>query len=106
MMTKAWRFTIVAFAVALAIAAFVAPFASSSPDGLEKCLQDHQVTERAAEEAIWTRAPLPDYKVGGVRNERLATGLAGVAGTLAVFGIAFGLAKMAGRRKRREEGAP
>jgi cobalt/nickel transport protein len=105
-MTRAWRFIIVAFAVALAIAAFVAPFASSAPDGLEKFAAEQGLEERAGDTAGWTRAPLPDYRVKGIRSECVATALAGVAGTLAVFGIAFGLAKVLGRRTPREEGAP
>ena len=104
--TRKWRFILVAMAIALAIAAFAAPFASSAPDGLDKCLQDQQLEERGGEKAVWTRAPLAGYKVNGVRNESLATGIAGAAGTLAVFGVAFGLAKVLGRRKRHEERAP
>ena len=45
---------------------------------------------------------MPDYKVAGVRNESVGTALAGIDGTLLVFGIAFGAAKLLSRRRTAE----
>jgi membrane protease YdiL (CAAX protease family) len=89
-------FAIVALALAVGLATAVAPFASSSPDGLERVAADEGFA--AAGEA--SDGPLADYAFPGVENERLATGLAGFVGALGVFAIGYGLA-LAIRRRRR-----
>jgi hypothetical protein len=43
-------------------------------------------SERARPQPV-VAAPLPDYRVPAVRDERWSTGLAGAAGTLVVFGV-------------------
>ena len=43
-------------------------------------------------------SPIPDYAFPGVQNERVATGLAGFIGTLAVFGLGYGVALIARRK--------
>jgi len=95
---RTWAFVVAALLLAVALAAFVAPFASPAPDGLDRFAADQQFAERAQGSGVWTRAPLPDYKVSGIRNASLATGLAGAAGALAVFAAAWGVAKYAARR--------
>ena len=73
-------------AIAIAVAA---PLASSFPDGLEYV---------AAQQGFLTNAQnapfqiFPDYVLPGIENEALATILAGVLGTLLVFGVALGIA--------------
>jgi hypothetical protein len=87
-------FTILALGLAIGLATAASPFASSSPDGLEK------VTQRKAfvHEGRAHRAALSDYAIPGVRDDRLATGLAGFAGTLGVFALGYGLAAVVRRR--------
>ena len=85
------RFTILALAVALGLATAASPFASSSPDGLERVAVEKAFLDRS--EAQETSA-LSDYAVPGVGDERVATGLAGFAGTLLVFGAGFGVASV------------
>lgn len=99
---KTWLFVVAALSLAVALAAFVAPFASAAPDGLDKFAADHGPAEQTEGREVWTGAPMADYKVGSIRNERLSTGIAGVAGTLAVFGVAFGVAQVIRRRKATE----
>jgi cobalt/nickel transport system permease protein len=77
---------------AVALVVFVAPFASSMPDGLE------HVAERlgfAAHAAQASSAPLPDYSVATLAADSpwLGTVIAGGIGTLMVFGIAWFLAR-------------
>ncbi len=75
---------ITAFAIAITVAALLAPWASPSPDGLE-----HVASQWTAwQPSGLTFAPLPDYLLPGVGSESLATALAGALGTLAVFGVA------------------
>ena len=83
-------FTAFALAVAIGLAVAVSPYASSSPDGLEKVATDHGFVEAGERR----EAPVPDYAFPGVEDARVATGLAGFAGTLLVFGAGYGLAAL------------
>lgn len=77
---------------ALILALFVAilsPLASSSPDGLERVAEDKGFINRTREP---TFSIIPDYVMPMVTNETVATILAGVIGTLILFGIGYGLA--------------
>jgi cobalt/nickel transport system permease protein len=67
-----------------ALLTLFSPFASTHPDGLEWVAEQKGFLETA-------RAPLykviPDYIVPGISNTALATILAGLVGTLLVFGV-------------------
>jgi cobalt/nickel transport system permease protein len=84
----------VGLAIALLLAVF-SPLASAYPDGLEWVAEEHGFIETA-------QGPLyeiiPDYVFPGVSNEALATILAGIIGTLIVFGVALAIGYA--RRKR------
>ncbi len=100
-MGKNLRYLIVGgLAVALGLATFVSPWASGSPDGLEKVSIDQGFRETARDHDL-SGSPVADYGVRGVENERVSTGLAGLIGTLVTFGagmLVFGLVKVKGRR--------
>jgi hypothetical protein len=84
---------------ALILALFLAvlsPLASSSPDGLERIAEDKGFIE-TAREAIFEL--IPDYVLPGVGNEAGATILAGIIGTVILFGIGYGLARLLKARK-------
>jgi hypothetical protein len=79
--------------VALGLAFFVSPLASSSPDGLERVSIDEGFAETAEDHTL-ADSPLADYAVEGVDDENLSTGLAGTIGVAITFGlgmIVFGL---------------
>jgi hypothetical protein len=79
--------------VALALAFFVSPFASSSPDGLNKVAID-QGFDGQEQESATADSPLAGYAVEGVDDEGLSTGLSGIIGVAITFGIGmiiFGL---------------
>ena len=98
---KIWGFILLALFVSVLLAVFISPFASSSPDGLEKVADDKGFLTQAEEhEPAWKYSPIPDYAVGGIKNESLATGLAGLIGTLLTFAVGLGLAKLMSRRRR------
>lgn len=85
--------------VALAIAfvlAFLSPLASGSPDGLERVAEDKGFIEKASEPPFKVIA---DYVFPGVHNEALATILAGIVGTIAIFAVVYGLAWLLRRRQ-------
>jgi len=77
-------FTILALALAIGLATAASPFASSSPDGLERVAGDKGFAARGESRD----APLFDYGT----DSKLATGVAGFAGTLFVFALAGGVA--------------
>src|SRR4028119_308396 len=90
-------FVIAGLGVALLIAIFLSPFASSDPDGLDRVSQDLKFEDKAAEEAPAQKLPFyavfEEYALRGV-PEGLATPLAGLVGTLATFGLAWGIGKL------------
>jgi hypothetical protein len=88
-------FTILALALAIGLGTALSPFASSSPDGLEKVAQRKAFLDEGRAQ---DRSLLSDYAIPGVRDQRLATGLAGFAGTLGVFLVGYGVAAVVRRR--------
>ena len=58
-------FTILALAVAIGLATAASPFASSSPDGLERVAEDKGFLERGHLGTVQDRAPVPDYAAPG-----------------------------------------
>jgi PDGLE domain len=87
-------FTILALAVAIGLASAASPFASSDPDGLEKVAAEHAFQNTGKGQG----GPIAGYAFPGVKDERLATGLAGFTGTLIVFALGYGVARTARRR--------
>ncbi len=76
----------------LALVLFVAPFACPWPDGLEKIATTLGFEHRAAEPLL--TALIPDYAFPGISSAHAATAVAGVLGTLILFGIGAFLARM------------
>src|SRR5262249_51450254 len=79
--------------IALAVAVFLSPFASEQPDGLE--FVGEKLGLLASESPSPIPAPMPDYEVPlpGLDHLKAATAIAGLLGTLAVFGVSWGLAR-------------
>jgi cobalt/nickel transport protein len=92
MRIKWWH---IALVICLA-AAFLSPLASSSPDGLERVAEDHEFVEQSREAPFQIIA---DYLFPGIKNEALATILAGIIGTFVIFGTVYGLARLLRLRK-------
>lgn len=76
--------------IALALATFVSPFASKLPDGLDWAAQRMGFADKAAARA----APISNYQTPHVSNLTLATGLAGLIGTVVVFALCLALARI------------
>jgi hypothetical protein len=93
--------------VALLLALVVSPYASSSPDGLEKVAADNGFAERAEDHAL-ADGPLAGYETKGVGSQKLSTGLAGVIGVAATFALAMVLILVlkAGRRRAEARAVP
>ena len=78
-------------AMALAIFSFLA---SSSPDGLERVAEDKNFIEKATN---IVKSPIPDYLFPGIKNEKIAGSLAGIAGVIIIFALGYSLAKLLSR---------
>ena len=89
-------FLLAGLLLALGLALFAGPFASGSPDGLEKVAEDKGFSESASDHGL-ADSPVADYAVRGVDDKRISTGLSGVIGVLITFGVglgAFGLMRL------------
>ena len=91
-------FVAIALALAIGLATAVSPFASHNPDGLEKVAEQKQFLDEGKLHSLQDDSPIPGYAFPEVENERVATGLAGFVGTLGVFAIGWGLARLVRRR--------
>ena len=83
---------------ALVLGFVLSPFASQSPDGLERVAEDKGFLVSAEGDPVMG-APIPDYAMPGIADERLATRLAGGAGVLIMFAVGSGAAFFLKRRK-------
>ncbi len=77
--------------------ALISPLASGFPDGLEKVAEDKGFIETALEAPYQLIA---DYVFPGIGSEALATIIAGIIGTLVLFGVAYGIARLLTLRRR------
>lgn len=95
--TRNRALVIAGLGTALLIAIFLSPFASKDPDGLDRVSQDLQFDKKEAESQPAQQLPFyllfEEYALRGV-PESLATPIAGLVGTLATFGLAWGIGKL------------
>ena len=73
------------------VLAIISPLASSNPDGLEWVAEQHGFIE-TAKDALYNI--IPDYTMPGISDPSLATIVAGIIGSLIVFGVAYGIARL------------
>ncbi len=92
------RFFIIFFAISIILAFFLSPFASSSPDGLERVAEDKGFIHKA-EEKVVLNSPIPDYSIPAVKNEILSTSLSGLIGTIITLSVSFGIGYIVIKRR-------
>jgi len=78
--------------IALGLALFASPFASSWPDGLDKTAEVLGFKQKAVGPIV--PVPVRDYRIAGIHWSVLGTSIAGAAGTLVVFALAWSLARV------------
>jgi cobalt/nickel transport system permease protein len=78
------------FGIALVVAAFVAPFASALPDGLDRAAERLGFAGRAM--SAWP-SPFPGYAIPFLSSPALTTAASGLFGTLAVSLVAWGVSR-------------
>lgn len=96
MKTNTKIFLAAALLIGIALAVFVSPLASGSPDGLEKVAEEEGFADTATDHQL-ADSPLADYGIEGVDDENLSTGASGFIGVLLTFGVGlaiFGAARV------------
>lgn len=92
------RWWVLGYIIAVAVT-LLAPFASGSPDGLERVAEDAGFIERAQDAPY---AIIADYVMPGIQNEGVATILAGIVGVTIIYalvaGVMYGLYTLYRRR--------
>ena len=86
-------------AVVIAIMVFLAvfiPLASSSPDGLERVVENFGIEEATP---IWNGV-MSDYTIAAIANPYISTLLAGILGTLIVLVSTYLLGMVIGTKKK------
>ena len=83
---------------AMLVAVVLSPFASQHPDGLERVAENIGFLKHGEGKAVLP-APIPDYAMPGIKRPGVATAVAGVSGTLVMFGLGFGITRLIGRRR-------
>jgi hypothetical protein len=91
-------FIVVSLIVCLVIAFILSSFASSSPDGLEKAAEKLGFLH-LAEVLVWGHSLMPDYTVPALGDRPISGMIAGLIGTLAIFGLGWGVGAALKRRK-------
>ena len=99
--TKA--FVLTGLAVAILLAVFVSPWASSEPDGLSKVAEEKGFASTAEDHAL-DDSPVAGYQVEGVDNEGVGKALSGLFGVVLTFVIGAGFFAIVRRRRRTEVG--
>jgi cobalt/nickel transport protein len=99
--TKALILAGLLFALVLGI--FISPFASPHPDGLEWVAEQKGFLELSEGEPSWKASLIPDYALPGVSSEAVATAVAGLAGTILVFAVGWGIGALISSKKNNTE---
>jgi hypothetical protein len=84
--------------IALVVGIMAVFLASPHPDGLERVAEDKGFIGAAQGPAFTI---IPDYVVPGIPNETLAAILAIIVGTLLLFVVGYGIARLLRRRSQR-----
>jgi hypothetical protein len=104
---KLWAFFGLALLVAALLAVFISPYASKSPDGLDKFAESHKEAAgfQKAEKykPVYKGAPLSEYAVPAVKNEKVSTGLSGLIGVIVTLVAGTGLALVIALTSRRKK---
>ena len=95
-------FIFIGLGISLLMALFLSPFASPHPDGLEKVADRQGFLEKGETWKFWKYAPLPDYTLPWIKNEKVSTALSGLIGTLAIFLIAIGIGRLINKNRSKK----
>jgi cobalt/nickel transport protein len=91
-------FYVVALLICLVVAFFLSPFASSSPDGLEKAAERLGFLD-LGEASVWVHSIMPDYAVPFLGEGNLSGMAAGLVGTIILFFLGWGMGAVLKKKK-------
>jgi len=94
MKKNVWSFIIAGLAVSIVLAVVISPHASTLPDGLEWVAKMRGFFHLGEKWSAWKWSPIHDYHLPGIKNEGISTALAGLFGTLVVFGMGYLIARI------------
>ena len=86
----------------LLMALFLSPYASPSPDGLEKVAETKGFKDRGEGWMLWKHAPLKDYTLPWIKGEKASKAVSGFIGTLGLFLIGYGVGKWLKKPRAKE----
>ncbi len=90
--------------VTLALVLLLSPFASQSPDGLQRVAENAGFSGKAERTKLWS--PLAHYQLPGIANHHLAVILSGLIGGFLLFLTLYTAASWLEKRERnKREGA-
>jgi len=92
---------IIGIVVSLFLAGLISIFASPWPDGLEKVAEDKGFLEKGEIEPP-IKSPIPDYTFPGLKNEKIATSVAGILGTAIVFVLGYGVSALIKKKNQNQ----
>jgi cobalt/nickel transport system permease protein len=101
---KTRTFVVGGLAAALVFAAVVSQFAADDPDGLEAVATETGIDESASGHAM-ADSLFADYATAGVDNEALSLAIAGIAGTVIVLLVGWGIFSAVRTRDDQDEPA-
>lgn len=96
------KIIIIGILISVTLAFFFSPYASKSPDGLEKVAEDKGFLHKGEGKEVFT-SPIPDYTIPKIKNERLSTSVAGLIGTLITFSFAYGIGYYLKKKNKKEK---
>lgn len=86
-MSHNWKWL---FLITLFIGGYLSMFASSSPDGLMRVVEDQGFAGNSMQ---YFRGLMPTYHMPGIESPHLSTSLSGLAGVVTVFVLLFGASR-------------
>jgi len=84
------------FIISIFLAVFLSPFASSSPDGLERVAESKNFINKEVESHGFDL--FEDYNFKFIKNEKVSTAFSGFVGTIGVFFITYFIFKLISKK--------
>lgn len=96
---RRYRWVIAGLIIAAAVVVFLAPAASSNPDGLDRVSEDKEFAEKGEDPGFEI---LPDYTIPGIDNEWATVVLAGLIGVGIVFVVPIAVGSVLRQTRKAE----
>lgn len=95
---RRYRWAIAGLLITVLVVIFLAPLASSDPDGLDRVSEDKGFADRGKDSPY---SFLPDYSVPGIDDERATVIISGLIGVAIVFVLTMAFGAYVRQQSRR-----